>query len=76
MFPGVIRELNLGYGGKGKGELCFLSSLVYYGEGGPTGDCEIEMAQMWARCDDGAEDRAVVVPLLEPERDREGHQRG
>ena len=31
---------------------------------------------MWARCHDGAQDRAVVVALLEAERDRQGRERG
>jgi hypothetical protein len=34
------------------------------------------VAQVWARGDDGVEDGAVVIPLLEVEREREGRERG
>jgi hypothetical protein len=49
---------------------------THYGERGAAGDGEVEVPQVWTRSDDGAQDGAVVVPLLQPKRDREGRERG
>jgi len=50
--------------------------VLYYGEGGATSDCKVEVAQVRARRDDGAQNGAIVVPLLEAKCDREGDERG
>ena len=52
------------------------TGCVYYAEGWTTGECKIEMAQVRARRCDGAQDGAVIVPLLEPERNSERSERG
>jgi hypothetical protein len=49
---------------------------IYYAEGRTTGECEVEVAQVRTRRCDGAQDGAVVVPLLEPERNSERSERG
>jgi hypothetical protein len=45
-------------------------------EGRAAGDGKVEVPQVRTSCDDGAQDGAVVVPLLEPECNGEGRERG